>query len=510
MKFTKKRIIILIIIILVLMPLIYKFFLAPEKQNYNFELAKIGDITQEVSAVGQVKKGEEINLGFKHSGKIDEIYVKVGENVEEKEELIKLDTSQALIQLSDAKASFDLARAECNSAQINYLGAKQNLENVKKLAEENLKSGYSDAMNAMEDSYLKVYNAFNAINYIHKTYFNIGIGDEESSLVKEARNKAEVFKDQTKSYLGSAKKDSGNENIDFYLSKTKDALSGIYGNLKQIREACESGNYRNVVSSADKTSLDNQKGYINGGLASLSNAIQKIAITKINNKSSIDSAQASFESAQGNIRFGDIDLCEAKIKKAEANVNLLENQISDSTIKSPAKGQITKVIKKTGEQALAGETMISLLSEKQLQVETDIAETDSVKIDLGNSVKIILDAFPGEEFLGKVIEIDPAETVVSGVIYYKTKISLDSENQKIKPGMTANINILTGSKEKVLLVPRRSVSTKNGKSFVKILGANEAIEEKEVQLGLAGSAGEIEILSGLEEGDKVITLIKSK
>lgn len=499
-----KKIILIVIIIIIAGTGTYKAFFGKEESSYNFALAEKGNIKREVSATGRVRKGEDLNLSFKQSGRIEKIYVQVGEEVKGGKELIKLETDQLLIQLSDARASLDLVKAECNNAQINYLNAEKNLENVKNAAEGSLKSNYSEAMSVLEDSYLKSNNALNSINYIYRTYFDTGIGEE----VRGERNEAEAYNNQIKFYLDSAKSDSSNENIDLSLSKVKDALNGIYGNLNKIREECELVNYVDIVSAVDKTSLDNQKGYITNVLNNLSNIIQKIALTKINNKSSIDSAQASFDSAQANVKFGDIDLCDSKVKKAEASISLLENQISDSVIESFVDGQVIKINKELGEQVLAGEIVVSLIPAKPFQIQTDISEADIGKIRIENFVKITLDAYPEEEFSGRVIEINPAETVIDGVVYYKIKIDLDAENENIKPGMTANLIIMSDSRENVLTIPYRAVTERDGKKFVKILSDNDKFEEKEIKTGLRGSDGKIEVLSGLEEGDKVITLIK--
>lgn len=484
----------------------YKVFFDKEENSYNFALVERKNVVKEVSATGQVRKGEKIDLSFKEGGKIEKIYVQVGEEVESGKELIKLETDQLLIQLSDARASLDLVRAECNNAQINYLNAKQNLENVKKIAEENLKSNYNEAMNVLEDSYLKSNNALNSINYIYRTYFDTGIGEE----VREERNKAEAFNSQIKFYLDSAKLNPSNENIDLSLSKIKDALNGIYGNLNKTRESCEFGSYIDTVSSVDKTSLDNQKGYINTVLNNLSNVVQEISLTKINNKSNIDSAQASFNSAQANIKSGDIDLCESKIKKAEANVSLLENQISNSTIKSFIDGQIIKISKELGEQVLAGEIIISLIPEESFQIELNIPESDIGWVEVNDSAKIVLDAFSETEFSGRVIAVEPAETMISGVIYYKTKVSLETEDERIKPGMTADVTIIADSRENVLVIPQRAVIEKEEKKFVKLVKDGDVFEEAEILTGLKGSEGDIEVIAGLEEGNKVVTFLKEK
>jgi macrolide-specific efflux system membrane fusion protein len=80
-----------------------------------------------------------------------------------------------------------------------------------------------------------------------------------------------------------------------------------------------------------------------------------------------------------------------------------------------------------------------------------------------------------------------------------------NEDERVKPGMTANAEILTDKREGVLYVPQRSVVTRNGQKYAQIY-RNGKIEEKIVQTGLRGSDGNIEIISGLNEGDKILRL----
>jgi len=156
---------------------------------------------------------------------------------------------------------------------------------------------------------------------------------------------------------------------------------------------------------------------------------------------------------------------------------------------------------------LANVSVVSLMAEKGLQIKTYVPEVDVSKVKVGDRVLITLDAFPRKEFFGEIIHIDSAETIVDGVVYYKVKSTIDTKDTNIKSGMTADIIIITDSKEDALIIPRRAVIEKEGKSMVRI-PVNGDFQEIEVETGLVGSDGNIEIISGLKEDDKVITFIK--
>ncbi len=131
------------------------------------------------------------------------------------------------------------------------------------------------------------------------------------------------------------------------------------------------------------------------------------------------------------------------------------------------------------------------------------------KVKIGDSARITLDAFGNDLVLeAKITKIDPAEIVIEGVATYKTILQFVKENVGIKSGMTANLDILTAQKENVIVVPRRTVVLKNGDKFIRILDSDGIVKEVKVETGLAGSDGNIEIVSGINEGDKVITSIK--
>ena len=148
------------------------------------------------------------------------------------------------------------------------------------------------------------------------------------------------------------------------------------------------------------------------------------------------------------------------------------------------------------------DTVISLLPDETYEVEVDIYEEDIVKVKISDPVKISLVAFPDKIFKGKVIEIDPAEKLIEGVVYYEVTIGFEETPENIKPGMTADIAIQTARKENVLLIPKESLQEKDDKTIVQVF-ENGEIKEKEIETGLLGDEV-VEIISGLNEGEKVI------
>jgi len=531
-----KKIILAIIFVLLLAVGIYQGFLKEEKPAFTLAEVVRGNISQEIAETGQVKKGEEINLSFKNSGRIEKIYVEVGDEVESGENLAKLETTQLQIQLQEAKAALSLAQAKLDkllagaspeeiqvaetavsNAKIALESAQQSLKDTKAQGEENLNAAYQGALNILDDSYLKIYNAFNIANLIQNTYFITN--DQGSIKVRENKDKIKNMMTQAKSYLDMAKADLENENIDFALSEIKKALGETSNALGIIREVCEEPTYRNSISSTDKTSLDTQRGYVNTALTNVTNSQQTISSTKLTNEYNINTAQAKVSTAEGSLiaaqaeftlltaepRQEDVDLYQAQVRQAQAQVKLLENQIGETILLSPTQGQITKINKKVGEmvQPLLQDAVITLLPTAPFQIKVDIYEEDVVRMKTGNLVDISLVAFPDQVFQGKIISIAPAEKLIEGVVYYEVIIGFEDFPEGLKPGMTADLIIKTASKENVLIIPEEAIQKRDDKTIVEVLKDGN-IEDREIEVGLSGSNDMVEVIFGLEEGEKII------
>ena len=126
-------------------------------------------------------------------------------------------------------------------------------------------------------------------------------------------------------------------------------------------------------------------------------------------------------------------------------------------------------------------------------------------LNIDNQVKITFDAFPKETFLGKIAFIEPAETIVDGVTNFKIKIILEKDDARLKSGLTANLDIITKTKESVLFLPQYAILENDEGSFVKLASNGQTLQQA-VELGLRGENGSIEILSGVNEGDEVLNI----
>lgn len=289
-------------------------------------------------------------------------------------------------------------------------------------------------------------------------------------------------------------------------------------------------NYETGMASA-QSSLDQAKSSLSNAILAAQNNLNSVklsaeqqhlaAASRLENAvKTVSLAQAQYNNTVAPARFQDLQLVNAQISQAQAALENIDKQIGDANLVATMDGIITEVNFKAGEQFSGGALpMVKMLVDNSFEVEVDISESNISKVKVGNPVEITLDAFSDDLTLeGTVSFIEPAQTLISGVVYYKVKIVfadlaktsalLEASGLSLKSGMTANTVITTDSRENVLSVPSRAIVEDDARRLVRLL-INEEIEEVEVEVGLRGDNGQVEIKNGIKAGDEVITFIRN-
>lgn len=312
--------------------------------------------------------------------------------------------------------------------------------------------------------------------------------------------------------------DTFKSNISTQLSTIATAISAIQTAKNNLNDAIIS--YNTYVSAAEDTLAQSQASYDNALLAA-KNALasaktsgeQQITAAESKVDTTLESwqvAQAQLSQTVAPANTHDISLARAKIRQAQAALDSINKKIEDSRIIAPISGTITKIEYDVGEYVMpGGKSAISMLGENNFEIEVLISEADIAKIKNGDKAEVTLDAFGDDvKFHGAVFFIEPAETIIQDVIYYKVNVNFDPAERNVKSGMTANVVITTEKKDNVLFVPSRAIIEKNGEGNIVRVLENNNLVEKPVTIGLRGDEGITEILSGIEEGEIVVTYIK--
>ena len=202
---------------------------------------------------------------------------------------------------------------------------------------------------------------------------------------------------------------------------------------------------------------------------------------------------------------------QAGLVAARERVEQLEQESRERTIRAPFAGTITAryaepgsfVTPTTAASATAGATSASIVELSQgLEVSARVPESDIGRIVPGQKAEIRVDAFPDERFLATVSEIAPRAAKENNVTSFEVKLNFDNPPNKLRIGMTADIDFQTRRSAAKILVPTVAITMEDGKQGVLLVDENQQPRFQPVELGNS-SGDQTAILNGLESGTRV-------
>ncbi|ORT99604.1 secretion protein HlyD [Anaerovibrio sp. JC8] len=187
-------------------------------------------------------------------------------------------------------------------------------------------------------------------------------------------------------------------------------------------------------------------------------------------------------------------------RKNAYSVDALRKQREDMFIRAPRGGVIGFRDVEVGSYLTAGSKVLTLVDNSHLYVDCSISENDAALLTTGMPVSVTIDAM-GNTYQGKVVYVSPAMS--DDTKAYSVRISLDVAKGDIKAGLFARTSVDILQRRDTLFAPKDALLTKNGRTTVFVYnGDTETVEEREITIGLINDA-EVEILSGINEGDIV-------
>jgi HlyD family secretion protein len=173
-------------------------------------------------------------------------------------------------------------------------------------------------------------------------------------------------------------------------------------------------------------------------------------------KAAVEQSQAQLQQSQAQVQQ-----TAAQVQQAQAALSLAEVNLSHTTITSPIDGVVVSRDVNVGQTvaaSLSAPTLFTIANDlTQMQVIANIDQADIGLVEQAKSVKFSVDAFPGKEFDGKIQEMRLNPTNVQNVVTYNVVINVDNPEQKLKPGMTANLTITIDERNNVLKVPNSAL-----------------------------------------------------
>jgi len=212
-------------------------------------------------------------------------------------------------------------------------------------------------------------------------------------------------------------------------------------------------------------------------------------------------AKAEFDRVMGGASELQIEQLEAEVADARLALHQAHQRLGYAQIVAPFSGVVMRVQAQVDANVQAYTPVVWIADLSALEIVAEIDELDVPAVAEGQEVLVRFDAFPGDSVAGELVRLSPGPTDTRGVTTYEGRIRFVT-SLSVRPGMGATLTITTGQVEGALLVPRGAVRQIGRSSVVRVLEGRR-VREIVVVTGLSDGV-EIEILSGLEEGDTVL------
>lgn len=472
--------IIIFVIILILSFAIKSF--KNDQVSYITEKVKLDKITTTVTGTGQVEATSTITLGSKASGIVTYVGVKTGDMVRKGQLLASVESKDERIALENAQISLRKLR---NTNSLDLIKTENSLK-------ESYDSGWNKASSYITDTTKlldDMKDIFGSDGYLG--YRNIaqvsGSGREKINDAESSYYKADKSVEELSELYKTLSRSDSNDKIKDLIKKAHESSLLVATTTKDIEDAL---NYAGKsLDDEDNTNFTSARTNVTSWITTANNYTNSLL-------SSYNSIVESTESYDNTISGGD----ELDIRSAELSVEQKQDAYNDCFVYAPFDGIIATFTAKVGENASSG---VGTIITKQKIVKVSLNEVDIAFVKMGQKVSVTFDAINDLILSGEVSEIDSVGTVSSGVVSYNIKIVLNNDDERVKAGMSANIEIVTANKDNVLTLPSSAIKTRVNSSFVEVLDADKKSVRREIKIGISNDIN-TEIISGLNEGEEVI------
>jgi HlyD family secretion protein len=251
---------------------------------------------------------------------------------------------------------------------------------------------------------------------------------------------------------------------------------------------------------------------------------------------------------QKEVADANVDAAQRQVDQAQANLRDANDQLSKTTIVAPISGQVTRLSVEQGEVAVPGTfsratgLLMTVSDMSIIEAWVDVDETDVVRVHLGDSVDVTIDALPDTSFAGRVTKIgnsseNAASASTSGLttstqaVDFEVRVQLDHPPRNLRPDLSATAHIITDTRHQVLAVPiialtvrepDTAAAAKTGPRFEVAKDTSQAHRAKEIEgvftvdtttnvahftpikVGVAGEEY-FEVLNGLKGGEVIVS-----
>ncbi len=376
------------------------YFWGSQSSAPQYMTAKVerGNLRNTVTATGTLQAVTTVQVGSQASGTLSALNADFNSVVKKGQVIAQLDPSVSKAQVDQARANLQQARASLQQATASVSGSR---------------AGVSDAQAKALAAKSTVQN--------------------NQSGVSSAQANLAVLKAQLDDALAFLKQQD-------YLMKSGVIAQRDYDLANTAYKTAEA-RYNQAAAQLNQAVLSEQSS-AGSGVAQSQAQVQQ-------SQAQVQQSQAQVQQAQ------------AQVQQAEAALRLAEVNLAHTTITSPIDGIVVSRDVNVGQTvaaSLSAPTLFTIANDlTQMQVIANIDQADIGLVEQAKSVKFSVDAFPGKDFDGKIQQMRLNPQNVQNVVTYNVVIDVSNPEQKLKPGMTANLTITIDERNNVLKVPNSAL-----------------------------------------------------
>ncbi len=434
--------------------------------------------TVRIQASGTVQPIQSVNLSPKNAGRLEQLRVEQGDRVEAGEII-------AIMESKDINPRLVQARARLNRAEAR----------LRELKNGNRGEEIAQARARLEQA-------------------QANLAELRAGSRRENIEQARARLEQAQARLTRVKAGSRFEEIAQAEARVADAQARVELTAVRRRRNQQLADEGAISQdSLDEAVTENRRAQ-----ASLQEAQRQLEQLQQNRREELTQAEAEVQEAQQALALQEngprketITQAEAEVNEALGQLREVEVQLEDTIIRAPFAGQITQryategaFVTPTTSASSAGQaTSTSIVAlARGLEILAKVPEADISQIQPGQVVEIVADAYPDQVFTGKVRLIAPEAIKEQDVTLFEVRVAIDSGLEELRSGMNVDVTFLGDELKNALVVPTVAIVTNKGETGVLVPNEKNQAVFRPVTIGPT-IGNDIQILSGLESGDRV-------
>jgi len=405
-----------------------------------------GTLRVSVDATGSVAPETRLDLSFKSAGRVEEIIIVEGDQVEAGEVLARLETADLRPALIQAQAS--LAISEAQLVQTKDGASDEDLASARASLESAL-ANYEEVKDGPSQEDITVAKA-----------------EMEKARIALEKAQADYDKISWQAGIGATPQASALQqaSIDYERARAQYELTVDHPTDSELKQAA----------------------------------------------AQIAQARATLAALEEKPTPEELAIARAQVTQAQSALTQAQLNLEEATLVAPCAGGVADVNVEVGQMVGVGDAsyVVVLTDLTSYHVNIYIDETEIGQIQIGQPVVMTLDAFLDEEIEGEVTAIKSIGTVSEGIVTYEVRVEIAPTEVPIKPDMTASATVVIEERENVLLIPNRAIRREGDVEYVEVLDQSNGTEVRRLAIATGASNGavtEVTETANLKEGDVVMS-----